>query len=354
MAYTRYVYDRIFWKNKSESLDTPLGQSNLSHMDSAIYQIADNLDVSYNEISTGKFDKSNADKVIIGMPTWEPETGILTFRFYDGTTFQVDFNIEKIPVSFSMDSAGVITMTTSDGTQWTAEVGDVVPDYVFEDSERIAFSVTKNADGSNSISADIKKHCITDEYIQPNYLSELTAQASSAAASAQMSRDFADDAAYEAKLAQSYSIGGSGIREGDGTDNAKYYKEQSANAAEAARNALEQMQAAQVTGVKGDAESSYRKGNVNITKENLGINDAWTKLASISKGQSVTVPSSAKEILIHCTNGASNSAVYATYIYPVGEAYSALFYNENTYSTLAGVTPDGTVTASSSIVVFYK
>lgn len=352
--YTRYVYDRIFWKNKSESLDTPLGQSNLNHMDSAIYQIAENLDVVYNESSTGKFDISDAGKVIVGMPTWDPDTGILTFQFYDGTQFSVDFNIEKIPVSFSMDSAGVITMTTSDGTQWTADIGDVVPDYVFEDSERIVFSKTKNADGGNRISADIKKNSITDEYLQPNYLAELTAQASSAAASAQLSSDFADSAAYEAKLAQSYSIGGSGIREGEDTDNAKYYKEQSANSAESARNALEQMQSAQVTGVKGDAESSYRRGNVNITKEDLGIQDTWTQIAVLNNGQSVTVPSSAKEILIHCTNGASSAAVYATYTFPVGEVYSVLIYNGNTYTNLAGLKADGTITASSSIVVFYR
>lgn len=225
MAYQTYVYNRVHWKNKSESIDTPLGKTNLNRMDLAIYTLAKNIDVVYNEMSSGKFDESNAGKVLAGMPTWDKDTGILTFQFYDGTKFSVDFNIEKIPVSFSMDSAGVITMTTSDGTQWTADIGDAVPDYTFTDSDRVVFTKTKNADGSYSVSADIKKNSITEEYLQPHYLTDIKAQAASASASAQAAGGYADNAAYDAKLAQSYAVSGSGVREGENTDNAKYYSE---------------------------------------------------------------------------------------------------------------------------------
>lgn len=225
MAYQRYIYNRVHWKNKSESIDTPLGKTNLNRMDSAIYILAQNMDIVYNEMSAGKFDESDAGKVFAGMPTWDKDTGILTFKFYDGTEFSVDFNIEKIPVSFSMDSAGVITMTTSDGTQWTADIGDAIPDYTFTDSDRVVFTKTKNADGSYSVSADIRKNSITDEYMQPNYLADITAQASSASASAAAAGGYADNAAYDAKLAQSYAVGESGVREGEDTDNARYYSE---------------------------------------------------------------------------------------------------------------------------------
>lgn len=234
MAYTKYVYTRVNWKNKSESLETPLGKTNLNRMDSAIYQIAENLDVAYNELDTGKFNESNADKVIVGMPTWDSDTGILTFRFYDGTEFSVDFNIEKIPVSFSMDSAGVITMTTSDGTQWTANISELIPDYVFEDSDTIAFTKTKNVDGSYSISADVKKNSLTESYFEPNYLSNVTTQASKAEASANSAKTYADNASFDAKLAQSYAVGGSGIREGEGADNAKKYAQDAKDAADRA------------------------------------------------------------------------------------------------------------------------
>lgn len=277
MAYTNYAYTRINWQNKSDSLTTPLGKANLNRMDSAIYNIAENLNIVHEDFSAGKFDKSDAGKVIVGMPTWNPATGILAFRFYDGTTFQVDFNVEKIPVSFSMDSAGVITMTTSDGTEWTADIGDVVPDYVFEDSERIAFSRKKNTDGSYTVSADIRKGSITDEHLQPGYLASVTAQAGNAAASAKSASDSADNSAFDAKLAQSYTVGGSGVRQGEDDDNAKKYKEQ-------CQGILDNLQqSGNVTGVKGANEKEYRHGNVNLSPENIGALPSSGKAADSAK-----------------------------------------------------------------------
>lgn len=271
MAYTRYVYDRINWINKSESLTTPLGKTNLNRMDSAIYNIAENLDVTYNEMSTGKLDKSDADKLIVGMPSWNSNTGVLTINFYDGTQFQIDFNIEKIPVSFSMDSAGVITMTTADGTKWTADIGDVIPTYTFTDTDTIAFSDTKNGDYEHVISANVKKGSIKGEHLQPNYLADIKQESSAAAASAQSASDSADDAEYDAKLAQSYAIGGSGIRDGEATDNAKYSKEKAEQAVKKAEEYLADLKSVQVTGVKGNNETTYRKGDVNITPANIGL-----------------------------------------------------------------------------------
>lgn len=264
MAYERYVYNRINWKNKSKSLETPLGETNLNKMDSAIYNIAENLDVAYNELSTGKFDNANAGKVIVGEPTWNPNTGVLSFQFYDGTTFQVDFNVEKIPVSFSMDSAGVITMTTSDGTQWTANIGDVIPTYSFLDSDTIAFSDTKNGDYGHVVSAQVRKNSITGDCLQPNYLADIATQASKAAASAKEAGDFADNAAFDAKLAQSYAVGGSGVRQGEDVDNAKRYKELCQDIYDNFQ------QVGSVTGVKGAKEDVFRHGNVSISPENIG------------------------------------------------------------------------------------
>lgn len=271
MAYTRYVYNRINWMNKSESLATPLGKTNLNRMDSAIYNIAENMDVAYNEMSTGKLDKADADKLIVGMPTWNRDTGVLTIRFYDNTTFQIDFNIEKIPVSFSMDSAGVITMTTADGTEWTADVGDVIPTYTFVDTDTISITDTKNGDYAHTVKADIKPGSIKEKHLQPNYLADVKSEVSAAKASAKSASDSADSAEYDAKLAQSYAIGGSGIREGEDEDCAKVYKEKAEQAAEEAGEYLADLQSVQVTGVKGSNETTYRTGNVNITPEDIGL-----------------------------------------------------------------------------------
>lgn len=61
-------------------------------------------------------------------------------------------------------------------------------------------------------------------------------------------------------LAQRYAVGGTNTAEDEDIDNAKYYYQQCRDAI--VGNA--------VIGVKGNNETSYRKGNVNITAENVG------------------------------------------------------------------------------------
>jgi hypothetical protein len=236
MSYTKYVYNRVNWKNKSESLETPLGKANLNRMDSAIYNIAENLDIAYNELDAKKFNEANASKVLSQMPTWDGDTGILTLKFYDGTTFQIDFNIEKIPVKFSMDSTGLITMETADGTKWTANIADVIPDYIYEDTDTIAFTDkngTPDEKGhyAHTISAEIKANSITEKHLETDYLTNIITNAKAAAASAESAATSESNAAYDAKLSQSYAIGGSEVRDGEDTDNSKYYSQQSSDSA---------------------------------------------------------------------------------------------------------------------------
>lgn len=77
-------------------------------------------------------------------------------------------------------------------------------------------------------------------------------------------KSYADDAENYSNLSKSYAVGTNGeVRPGDATDNSKYYYEQ-------AKSLAEGLSGGQVTGVKGNAESSYRKGNVNLTPANIG------------------------------------------------------------------------------------
>ena len=361
MAYTKYAYTRINWKNKSESLETPLGKTNLNRMDSAIYQIAENLDIAYNEMATGKFDEANAGKVIVGMPTWDADTGILTFQFYDGTEFLVDFNIEKIPVSFSMDSSGLITMTTSDGTQWTADIGDVIPDYTFHDSGRIAFSRTKNEDGSYTVTADIIKGSITGDYLEPDYLANVTTHASIAAASANSAGESADNASYDAKLAQSYAIGGSGIRDGEDADNSKYYKEQTQQYAEIAANNAENASASADNAKESETNAANSEINAGKAAENA-VNSAESAEKSASDaGVSAEIASrSASEALASAeesTKKAADASGYAviaesfthgsTGTREGEDADNAMFYYEQAKHISQGgngLVPMGTIT----------
>ena len=88
--------------------------------------------------------------------------------------------------------------------------------------------------------------------------------ASSASDSAATASQKAGDAAASAVLSQSYAVGGTQSRAGEDVDNAKYYSEKS-------QETLQKLQETTVTSIKGNAESAYRTGDVNITPDNIGL-----------------------------------------------------------------------------------
>ena len=123
----------------------------------------------------------------------------------------------------------------------------------------------------NSFDAEINEIVdgITDEaqsYADNAKTSETNAAnaASSASDSAATASQKAGDAAASAVLSQSYAVGGTQSRAGEDVDNAKYYSEKS-------QETLQKLQETTVTSIKGNAESAYRTGDVNITPDNIGL-----------------------------------------------------------------------------------
>ena len=197
------VYTRINWEDYP-SENTDLDAYNLNQMDSAIDAL-DNRIISQDAL---KVDKSAINGNIADW-TMDETTGVITITKYNGEKIIFDLNIEKIPVGFSMSDDGIITMTTEDGTQFTADIGSMIPVLTFEDSATIAVSVTGT--GKNkTYSFSIKTGSVTDDMLQPNYLADIRVESANA----------------KSVLAESYAIGGTGTREGEDTDNAKYYMEQ--------------------------------------------------------------------------------------------------------------------------------
>ena len=206
------VYTRINWEDYP-SENTDLDAYNLNQMDSAIDAL-DNRIISQDAL---KVDKSAINGNIADW-TMDETTGVITITKYNGEKIIFDLNIEKIPVGFSMSDDGIITMTTEDGTQFTADIGSMIPVLTFEDSATIAVSVTGT--GKNkTYSFSIKTGSVTDAMLQPNYLADIRVESANASA-------YAQSANAKSVLAESYAIGGTGTREGEDTDNAKYYMEQ--------------------------------------------------------------------------------------------------------------------------------
>lgn len=206
------VYTRINWEDYP-SENTDIDEINLNKMDSAIDAL-DNRIISQDAL---KVDKSAINGNIADW-TMDETTGVITITKYNGEKIIFDLNIEKIPVGFSMSDDGIITMTTEDGTQFTADIGSMIPVLTFEDSATIAVSVTGT--GKNkTYSFSIKTGSVTDAMLQPNYLADIRVESANASA-------YAQSANAKSVLAESYAVGGTGTREGEDTDNAKYYMEQ--------------------------------------------------------------------------------------------------------------------------------
>ena len=320
--YQKVDYLRINWENKSESLKTPIDKGNLNKMDKAIADLCANLDIAHTESEVKKLDKSSANKLLSETPTWDAETGILTFKFFDGTSFSVDFNVEKIPVSFSMDSNGVITMTTDDGTEWTADVSKIIQDYNFNNGLRISFTKTKNEDGYE-VSADLVKGSITEEYLEENYLANIISNVNASNTNASNAATSATNAANDAKLAQSYAIGSSGIRDGEDTDNAKYYSQQ---ASKAKQEILDSMNIAG-RGLTVEYDADSKRNVFALARECVQITDWNTQFYTGFYGSSVSangVPSDAANygtaffgIVLQATDSANRSSV----VYQTGMVY---------------------------------
>lgn len=250
------IYSRINWENYP-SQNTAIDEDNLNKMDSAI-NLLDNRIISQE---TNKLSKEESTNDIVDW-IMDEETGVITVTRRNGEKILFDLNVEKIPVSFVLSDDGILYMTTEDGTVFTANIGAMIPILTFQNSDEIAISVT--GEGINKIySFSIKESSITENKLQPNFLSDIKLESAKAEKSVNSCTESALNALDYSKKSESYAVGGTGTRDGENTDNAKYYNDQ-------AKKTLSEMQKGQVTGVKGLKEEVYRTGNVELSSENIG------------------------------------------------------------------------------------
>ena len=229
------LYSRIIWQN-FPSENTALNESNLNRMDLGL----DNLDNRVIEMDATKVNKEVANSLV---QSWsmDESTGIITITRLDGSKDMFDLNIEKIPVDFKLSEDGILTMTTDDGSKFKANIGAMIPVLTFEDSDEIVVSVSGSG-VNKTYSFSIKAGSVTEDKLQPNFLSDVKTEVAKAQASETSSEASAD-------LAKSYAVGTGGVvRENDGTDNAKYYSEQALSYkdtakiyAESAQDSIEQI-----------------------------------------------------------------------------------------------------------------
>lgn len=292
------VYTRINWEDYP-SENTDLDAYNLNQMDSAIDAL-DNRIISQDAL---KVDKSEINGNIEDW-TMDETTGVITITKYNGEKIIFDLNIEKIPVGFSMSDDGIITMTTEDGTQFTADIGSMLPVLTFEDSATIAVSVTGT--GKNkTYSFSIKTGSVTDDMLQPNYLADIRVESANASA-------YAQSANAKSVLAESYAIGGTGTREGEDTDNAKYYMEQAKLQTGGIPTKVSELEndAGYITKSVSDLENYYDKINIDKKIDEIPKTDLTNYLTKTGDGSNLTVAFEEATNLEELTTGEKLSSIF--------------------------------------------
>ena len=251
-------YNRINWQNRP-STATALGATNLNKID----VFCNEVDNALIQIDAGKLAVATANSMLASV-SFNSDTGTFTFKELDGTTYTYDLNLEKIPVSFTLTEEGVLIMTTEDGTQWQCNIADLIKDYVFDDSDTIAFSkefVEEDDEGKGSyhISAEVRNGSITAEKLNPDYRSDILTYKTQA-------QEAANDALTYSKDAKRWAVGDAEYA-GSATDNAEYYCEQAQAAQQAAEEAADR--AAQVADV--DIATTTTAGIVKPDGTSIGV-----------------------------------------------------------------------------------
>ena len=291
------IFNRINWLNRP-STNTPLNATNLNAGDSAI----DKLDDRIITLDTVKADMQVVNDMVADV-SLNSNTGVITVTYKNGSHVDYDTNLEKIAVNFSYDYVNQrLVLTLSDGSKQYVDMSALITQYEFEDSATIAFSIN---DKTGAISAFIKNGSITDAMLETGYLAKITEQSAKATNMANSATTSSNSAYDNAKLSQSYAIGGAGGRDGENTDNAKYYSEQASKSATASANS-----ASTASTKASEAESSASSASASATKSATSESNASKSASSVATSMS-TANTKASEAAQSATS-AGNSASTAT------------------------------------------
>lgn len=290
------IFNRINWLNRP-STNTPLNATNLNAGDSAI----DKLDDRIITLDTVKADMQVVNDMVADV-SLNSNTGVITVTYKNGSHVDYDTNLEKIAVNFSYDYVNQrLVLTLSDGSKQYVDMSALITQYEFEDSATIALSV----DSTGKISASVKNGSITDAMLETGYLANITAQATKAESMANSATTSSNSAYDNAKLSQSYAIGGSGVRDGEDTDNSKYYSEQASKSSTASANS-----ASTASTKASEAASSASSASASATKSATSESNASKSASSAAESMS-TAGTKASEAASSATS-AGNSASTAT------------------------------------------
>lgn len=319
------LYSRINWRNYP-SEESPINEANLNRMDAAI----NNIDNRVLEQETLKLDKQSAYGLVQDW-TMDETTGIITITKLSGEQILFDLNIEKIPVGFELSADGILTMTTSDGTKMTANIGDMIPVLTFRDSDTIAVTV-KGTGKNKTYSFAIKAGSVTGEMLEPNYLANVQTAAGQA-------QGAAEEAVLSAAATKT-SATSAAASAGTAADSAVAAEQSASAAAVSESNALSCKNAAQTA-----AETAANAKDISVTKaaeantyaQTAGQQAAEAAVSQSNAATSARIAESNAQTAIDKAVLAKSYAVGGTGTRPGEDTDNAMYYMQQAMQQTGGI-----------------
>lgn len=294
------AFERLFWKNRP-STDTPLNASDMNHIESGI----DALDDRIVQLDTLKADSSVLPSLVSSV-SLDLDTGFLTVVRYGGQVSQYNTNLNKIAVNFEYDYAYQrLVLELPDGNKQYVDMSALITQYEFDDSDTIIFNALPNG----HIKARIADGSIEDRHLKTDYLADIKTEVTKATNMANSATTSSNSAYNNAKLSQSYAIGGASVRDGEDTDNSKYYSEQAKKSATASANS-----ASTASTKASEASSSASSASASATKSATSESNASKSATSAAESASTasTKASEASKSATSASGSASSASTSAT------------------------------------------
>lgn len=291
------AFERLFWKNRP-STDTPLNATDMNHIESGI----DALDDRIVQLDTLKAD-SSVLPYLVSSVSLDLDTGFLTVVRYGGQVSHYNTNLNKIAVNFEYDYENQrLELTLPDGNKQYVDMSALITQYEFDDSDTIIF----NALPDGHIKARIADGSIEDRHLKTDYLVEIKTEVAKATNMANSATTSSNSAYNNAKLSQSYAIGGASVRDGEDTDNSKYYSEQSSKSATASANS-----ASAASTKASEAATSASSASASATKAATSESNA-SKSASSAATSASTASTKASEAATSALSASSSASSAST------------------------------------------
>ncbi len=186
------AYERIDWENYP-SEKTAVNEQNLNKMDAAI----DEVDNRVITLDTTKATKIEVSELFSGV-AFDEGTGVITFTRKNGSQITIDTKLEKLAINFAYNPAAEqLVITLDDGTKQYVDLSALITVYEFLDSDTIAFAI----DGGK-VKAIVKEGSIQGKHLRPDYLADVTIQASIATQKANEASEKAGESLTQANRAQ--------------------------------------------------------------------------------------------------------------------------------------------------------